>query len=315
MPARVLLLTDARADAHAWPGHPERPERREAAVAGVRDAAGELLVEEPALIATPEEIARVHDADYVRLLDEAEARGGGWLDGDTFLVRGSMEAARTAAGATVRAARAAVDGSAAVAFAAVRPPGHHAPRDRGSGFCLLNNVAIAVAALRAQGVERVAVVDWDVHHGDGTQSIFEADPAVLYASTHQYPFYPGTGAASERGVGAAEGTTLNRPLAAGEGDEAFVATWLEDLLPAIEAFRPGAMVVSAGYDAHAADPLAELAVTEAGYEAVARALGGLASRLGIGGVALALEGGYDLVALRASVAATVRGLLPGREGA
>jgi acetoin utilization deacetylase AcuC-like enzyme len=201
---------------------------------------------------------------------------------------------------------------AEVAFAAVRPPGHHAPRERGSGFCLLNSIAIAAAALRADGVERVAIVDWDVHHGDGTQAIFAADPSVLYASTHQFPFYPGTGAAAERGLGPGEGTTLNRPLLVGDGDDAFVAAWTDELLPAVEAYRPGAILVSAGYDAHAADPLAELRVTEAGYEAVARALGRVAGDLGIPGVALTLEGGYDLDALRASVAATVRGLLAGR---
>jgi acetoin utilization deacetylase AcuC-like enzyme len=281
----------------------------------VRDAAGDRLVEESAPPVTEEAIAHVHDPAYVEVLDEAEARGGGWLDPDTYVVPGSMAAARTAAGATVRAAVAAHAGEAEVAFAAVRPPGHHAARDRGSGFCLLNSVAIAVASLRAAGVQRVAIVDWDVHHGDGTQAIFEADPTVLYTSTHQFPFYPGSGAAAERGRGAGIGTTINRPLLAGDGDDAFVAAWTDELLPAVEAFGPGAIVVSAGYDGHAADPLAELTITEAGYETVARAIGGVAARLAIPGVALTLEGGYDLDALRASVAATIRGLVAGREQA
>jgi acetoin utilization deacetylase AcuC-like enzyme len=308
----VLLLTDARTDAHASPGHPERPARREAGAAGVRDAAGGRLVEERAEPATDAELTRVHDPEYVAVLSKAEAQGGGWLDLETFVVPGSMEAARLAAGATIHAARAAVAGDAEVAFAAVRPPGHHARRDRGSGFCLLNHVAIAVAALRADGAaQRVAIVDWDVHHGNGTQAIFAAVADVIYTSTHQYPFYPGTGAAADDAGGVAH----NRPLYAGDGDEAFVAAWRDELLPAIEAFGAEAILVSAGYDAHAADPLAELTVTETGFEEVARLLSSTASRLGLRGVALTLEGGYDLDALRGSVAATVRGLLDGRDRA
>jgi acetoin utilization deacetylase AcuC-like enzyme len=287
-----------------------------AAVAGVRDAAGAHLAEiEPEPVAE-ELLTAVHDRAHLAFLDDAEARGGGWIDPDTYLVAGSMRVARTAAGATVAAARAVARGDAVVAFAAVRPPGHHAAARRASGFCLVNNVAVAVAALRADGLRRVAVVDWDVHHGDGTQELLGADPDLLYASTHQSPFYPGTGWPHERGVGPAAGSMLNRPLAAGEGDEAFIATWRDDLVPAIERFAPNAILVSAGYDAHAADPLAELTVTEAGYEAAARALGAASARLGLAGVALTLEGGYDLEALRASVAATVRGILAGRaEGA
>jgi acetoin utilization deacetylase AcuC-like enzyme len=308
----VLLLTDARIDAHSVPGHPEHPARRDAAAAGVRDAAADRLVEEVPEPATDAELERVHDAGYIALLTDAEARGGGWLDPDTFLVPGSLLAARLAAGATLRAARAAVAGEAAVAVAAVRPPGHHARRDRGSGFCLFNNVAVALAGLRADGAaRRVAIVDWDVHHGDGTQAIVQGERELIYASTHQYPFYPGTGAAADDGGGVAR----NHQLLAGDGDDAFVAAWRDELLPAVEEFRPEAILVSAGYDAHAADPLAELAVTEAGYEAVGRAVGELAGRLEIPGVALTLEGGYDLDALRASVAASVRGVLAGRSPA
>jgi acetoin utilization deacetylase AcuC-like enzyme len=310
--ASVLLLTDARTDAHASPGHPERPARREAAAAGVREGAADQLVEEVPEPATDADLTRVHDPDYIAALGEAEAMGGGWLDPDTYLVPGSVEAARLAAGATIRAARAVVAGDAEVAFAAVRPPGHHARRERGSGFCLVNHVAVAAAALRAEGVaRRVAIVDWDVHHGNGTEAILAGDRDVIYASTHQYPFYPGTGPAADDAGGIAH----NHPLDAGEGDEAFVAAWRDELFPAIEAFRPETIIVSAGYDAHAADPLAELTVTETGFEAVARLLGATAHRLGLGGVALTLEGGYDLDALSGSVAATIRGLLEGRDRA
>jgi len=306
----VWLLTDAAMDAHQAPDHPERPERRGAAATGVRAAAGDRLVEPACEVATNDHITAVHGNEYLAMLVDADDRGGGWLDPDTYLVAGSLLAARLAAGATLQAARAVSAGDAEVAFAVVRPPGHHASRARGSGFCLLNNVAIAVAGLRASGAaQRVAIVDWDVHHGDGTQAIFGADPDVCYTSTHQFPFYPGTGARAERGVG----STHNRPLAAGSGDEEFVEAWLSELLPAIEAFDPAAIVVSAGYDAHRADPLAQLDVTEVGYATVARELGALSRRLGLAGVALTLEGGYDLEALQASTEATVAGILAGRE--
>lgn len=308
----VWLLTETAMDAHAASGHPERPDRRSAAAAGVRDAAGDRLVEVPCIAASDAEIGAVHDAAYLELLADADERGGGWLDADTYVADGSLHAARLAAGATMQAARAVAAGDADVAFAAVRPPGHHAAPGHGSGFCLLNNVAIAAAALRADGLRRIAIVDWDVHHGDGTQAIFEADPELWYASTHQFPLYPGTGERSDHGVGDATGTMHNRPLEPGDGDDAFVGAWRDELLPAVEAFAPQAILVSAGYDAHRADPLAHLDVTEAGYQAVARALGEVSRRLGLPGVALTLEGGYDLNALRASVAATVRGLADGR---
>ncbi|MBW3612412.1 MAG: histone deacetylase [Chloroflexi bacterium] len=313
MTDRVLLVTDPGTDPHYAAGHVERPERREAAAAGVRDAAGGRLLERGAAPADHRLLSGVHDAGYLAALEEIERGGGGWLDSDTYLVEGSSEAARLAAGATVEAARAAVEGVAAVAFAVARPPGHHAAAARGSGFCLLNNVAIAVAALRGAGLaRRIAIVDWDVHHGDGTQAIFDADPEVWYGSTHQQPLYPGTGARSESGSGAAAGTKQNRLLAPGSGDGEFTAAWRDDLMPALEAFAPQAILVSAGYDAHRDDPLASLLVTEAGYAAVAREVGRASARMGLGGVALTLEGGYDLDALRASAAVTVRGLIAGR---
>jgi acetoin utilization deacetylase AcuC-like enzyme len=314
-PPRVLLLSDRAMLRHAAPGHPERPERLAAAIEGVElgaDAsAAELLRRAPAA-ASDETISLVHDGRYLASLDEAAAGGGGWLDADTYLGPESMRAARLAAGATVDASLAAARGEAEVAFAVVRPPGHHASTERASGFCLLNNIAIAVAALRADDLaERVAIVDWDVHHGDGTQAIFAADAALCYASTHQSPLYPGTGGRAERGVGAAAGTKHNAPLLPGTGDAEFVAAWRDELLPAIEAFGPQAILVSAGYDAAAADPLAELEISRDGYRAVATLLGELVGRLGLPGVALTLEGGYDLPSLTADIAATVEGLVDG----
>jgi acetoin utilization deacetylase AcuC-like enzyme len=312
---RVLLLTDPAMDRHVTPGHPERPDRRSAAADGVRDGAARAGagLGEPEFAALDDAvITTVHPAAYLAMLDEAESRGGGWLDSDTYLVGGSMHAARLAAGATVAAARAVTQDPVAVAFAVVRPPGHHAAAARGTGFCLLNNVAIAVGALRSAGLaRRVAIVDWDVHHGDGTQAIFDEDADLCYASTHQSPLYPGSGAASERGVGAAAGTKHNRPLAPGSGDTELLAAWRDDLLPAIAAFEPQAVLVSAGYDGHRADPLAELTLTEDGYRQLGRAVGELASGAGLPGVALTLEGGYDLDALRTSVAASVEGILAG----
>lgn len=311
---RILLLTDASADAHAVAGHPERSERRAAAVSGVRLGAGERIVESRVEPIQDAELSATHDLAYIDALERLDAGGGGWLDPDTFVVRGSLHAARMAAGATVEAAIAAAEGRAEIAFAAVRPPGHHAGRSLGRGFCLLNNIATAVHGLRSRGVaDRIAIIDWDVHHGDGTQSIFDADPGLCYASTHQDNFYPGTGSATDTGRGDGRGTMHNRPLAAGTGDAGFVDAW-GDLLAAVEAFRPDALLISAGYDAHRDDPLAGLFVTEDGFGSVARLVGGVSARLGLAGVAMTLEGGYDLDAVSDSVAASIRGLLHGRAG-
>jgi acetoin utilization deacetylase AcuC-like enzyme len=316
--SRVLLFSDAAMAGHRPPGHPERPERVEAVISGVTDAAASsgATLERPLVKpAEQDALERVHPAPYLALLDDAADKGGGWIDADTFLGHESMVAARLAAGATVQAALSVASGEAQVAFAVVRPPGHHARRERAAGFCLLNNVAVAALALRASGLaQRIAVLDWDVHHGDGTQSIFDADPDLWYASTHQMPLYPGSGDASERGVGPGLGSKHNAPLSPGSGDQAFTKAWLTLLLPAVEEFGPEAILVSAGYDAHRKDPLAGLEVTEAGYREVARAVGSLARAAGLGGVALTLEGGYDLEALHDSAAATVAGLLAGLSG-
>jgi acetoin utilization deacetylase AcuC-like enzyme len=317
-PGRVLVFSDPAMDGHRPPGHPERPERIPAVESGIADAAAAVgaRLERPAVeAAAATALERVHPAPYLALLDDAARQGGGWIDGDTYIGPDSMVAARLAAGATIQAATAVAGGGAEVAFAVVRPPGHHARRERAAGFCLLNNVAVATLALRAAGsARRIAILDWDVHHGDGTQAIFDADPDLCYASTHQMPLYPGTGASSERGTGPAVGTKHNVRLAPGSGDAAFTDAWLAQLLPAVEAFAPEGILVSAGYDAHRLDPLANLEVTEAGYREVAEAIGRTARSAGLGGVALTLEGGYDLDALHDSAAATVAGLLAGLSG-
>jgi acetoin utilization deacetylase AcuC-like enzyme len=306
----VLLLTDPAMAAHAWPGHPERPERVEAVGAGVADgaqASSARLVQRSAPPATHDMLMRVHDVGYLDWLVARAAAGGGWLDPDTYLVEATPAGAWLAAGLAAASAEAVVSGEADVAFAAVRPPGHHAHRDRGKGFCILNNVAVAATWVRASGLaRRVAILDWDVHHGDGTQSIVAADPETFYGSTHQYPWYPGTGSADE-----VSDRVVNVPLAAGSGDEAFVAAWRDTILPAVDAFGPTAVLVSAGFDAHLDDPLAGLMVTSTGFRAVGFEVGKLARRLGLRGVALTLEGGYDLDALRASARATIEGLLAG----
>lgn len=316
---RVLLLTDRAMEHHRAPGHPERPERLAAVLDGVVAGAAAGDAELETRVPTPadaEALQRVHDADYLRTLDLIGANGPSWLDPDTYIGAESMVAARLAAGATIEAARSVAAGEADVAFAVVRPPGHHASRRHAAGFCLVNNIAVAAGSVRAAGLaERVAIVDWDVHHGDGTQEVFGADPAVVYASTHQSPLYPGTGDAWETGRGAGVGSMHNHPLPPGSGNDAFVSAWTDELLPAIETHRPDAILVSAGYDGHASDPLAHLEITEVGYGTVARAVGALAGRLGLPGVALTLEGGYDLEALTTSVATTVAELLVGlREG-
>ncbi len=308
----VLVLTDAAMERHAAPGHPERHERLAAVAAGVTagcTAAGARLTVRSPRPADEPAITAVHDPEYVAALDRLDATGGGWIDADTYLAPGSMRAARLAAGAAIEAALAVARGEVAVAFSVSRPPGHHASARRGAGFCLLNNIALAAAALRAAGLaRRIAILDWDVHHGDGTQAIFDDDADLLYASTHQRPLYPGSGSAAERGHGAAAGTKHNVTLLPGAGDEAFVEAW-HGLLERTREFRPEAILVSAGYDGHRDDPLANLEITADGYRSVAQAVGKLTRELGLPGVALILEGGYDLDALKASAAATIEGLL------
>ena len=284
--------------AHGLARHPERPERLTAILdhldaTGLRGRMVKLVPRD----VTDAEVAAVHRAGVPRFAEELAAGGGGRADADTYVAASSPAVSRRAAGAVLVALEAVLRGDVDNAFAAVRPPGHHATAERMMGFCLLNNVAIAAAAALASGVERVAIVDWDVHHGNGTQAIFDADPRVLYFSTHAFPFYPGTGDVADAGIGEARGTKINVPLPAGTDAAGFVAAYERVAVPTIERFRPQLMLVSCGWDAHARDPLAPLAVTTDGYTRVARLVRDVAGTVCDGRLVVALEGGYDTHAL------------------
>ncbi len=288
--------------------HPERQARIDAVMAGIADLApalgAELEIVSP-VRADAVALERVHTANYLQRLEEFCLSGGGNLDLDTFARPDSWEAALLSAGAGLQAIDLLRERGDGVAFVATRPPGHHALGDRSMGFCLLNNVAVSAAALVATG-ERVLIVDWDVHHGNGTQAIFWDDPAVLYVSTHQSPFYPGTGEADEVGGPSARGLTVNVPLPAGATGD--VVRRALDVVagPAIDAFAPTWVLISAGFDAHRGDPLADLALSGGDFAALARMVSAYAPRPGR--VVVVLEGGYDLDGLRASVAATLGAL-------
>ncbi|MFQ5797724.1 MAG: histone deacetylase [Bacteroidota bacterium] len=253
-------------------------------------------------------LATVHSEEYVEFIYRACRSGVEVLDqGDTHVCRDSYQVALRAAGGVVRAVDEVMAGKLSQVFCAVRPPGHHAGRDVAMGFCLFNNVAVGARfAQQKYGVERVAIVDWDVHHGNGTQHIFYEDPTVFYISLHQYPFYPGTGGREERGTGRGEGYTINVPMKAGSGERDYLQAFEEEILPALERFHPELILISAGFDAHRHDPLANINLTELSFSTLTRMLGEVAARHAGGRIVSVLEGGYDLQALARSVEAHLR---------
>ena len=287
--------------------HPERQGRIFAAMDGVRSLHLDDDIEYLEVAPAPmEALERVHDTSYLRGLESFCADGGGDLDPDTFARRDSWLAARRAAGAGLAAIEALQEAGDGVAFIPVRPPGHHALGDRAMGFCLLNNIAVAAAALTASD-ERVLIIDWDVHHGNGTQSIFWEDPRVLFVSSHQFPWYPGTGTASEVGGIDARGLTVNVPLPAGATGDVVLGAFDSVAGPVVASFAPTWVLVSCGFDAHRADPLGELALSAGDFAALARLVKEFVPATGH--LALFLEGGYDAAALKASVAATLGALI------
>ena len=314
LPVSAVVFSSPRfADHLLPPGHPESPSRarRMQQVASEFAALGGEVRESRA--ATDAELARVHDEAYIAALMRLSGRSSE-LDGDTFTSPDSVEVARLAAGAAVTAVDAVLleEDAASRALVMVRPPGHHAERDRAMGFCLLNNVAVAAAHARAAGLARVAIVDYDVHHGNGTQWAFYDDPSVLFISTHQFPYYPGTGAASEIGRGAGTGFTVNLPLAAGAGDADLEVAYQRVVLPVLEQFRPELVLVSAGFDGHLDDPLGALQLSTGQYARLTRLLVDVADRHCGGRLVAVTEGGYDLEALGACLRGALA-VLDGRD--
>jgi acetoin utilization deacetylase AcuC-like enzyme len=291
-------------------GHPERPERlhaiREAFARNGTEA--QLIQTEPQAV-NRELLESIHRPAYVAAIERFCAAGGGQLDPDTSAVCESWNAAQKAAGAVILGVRNVLGGVWNRAFCSVRPPGHHAPANRAMGFCLFNNVAIGAQDALNSGLKRAAILDWDVHHGNGTQSIFWERRDVFYASWHQYPFYPGTGAANETGIGDGLGTTLNCPLPARSGDAEYLHAWRERIRPALEEYKPEMLILSAGFDADARDPLAGLTVTASGFEKLSREIIEWADRSCNGRVVSVLEGGYNLSALAEDVTLHVQTLL------
>ncbi|MEE2673462.1 MAG: histone deacetylase [Myxococcota bacterium] len=296
---KIQVVADARYQDHQGPdGHPERPERLLAVEEALSEfeAAIERRTPRPA---EAHEIQRVHGREYWERVEQSAHLPASRLDPDTYTCRESFEVARLAAGGTLDLACSIAAGEATCGIAAVRPPGHHAEADRAMGFCLFNNVAVAARALQAEhGLDKLLILDWDVHHGNGTQHSFEDDPSVLYASTHQFPYYPGTGDFGEAGIGRGLGTTLNIPMPAGCGDAEYVGALARLLVPVARQYQPQMILVSCGFDAHREDPLASMDLTEAGYRAMTQIVRSLADEICGGRILFVLEGGYAASSLR-----------------
>lgn len=295
---------------HEYRGHPESPDRLRAILHVLEEAQtlDSLHLIEPAPV-DRDLLEQIHPADYVDRVRRVSESGGGRLDADTYLNRASWDAALLAAGGAVDLTRAVLDGELDNGFALIRPPGHHAEVSRGMGFCLFNNVALAAQAALNAGLTRVLIVDFDVHHGNGTQAIFYDRADVLYFSTHQYPHYPGTGPAEATGAGEGEGYTINVPLSAGIGDDGYLRVFQEILTPGVRRYRPELILVSAGFDTHWQDPLAGMRMSVTGFARLAGILRDLAAELCEGRLVFSLEGGYHLEALSHGVHACVRTLL------
>jgi acetoin utilization deacetylase AcuC-like enzyme len=285
-------------------GHPESPKRLEAILRMLEKApfSGDLIRVEDFTPRAPESLHLVHDFAYVEWVEERIREGYSVLDwGDTRVGPHSYEAALKAADAAVEAAVRVWTGGLDRAFVAPRPPGHHAEHNRAMGFCIFNNIAVAAAWMLNEGAKRLAIVDWDVHHGNGTQNTFYSEPRVLFISLHQYPHYPGTGAADERGSGEAVGTTMNFPMRAGSGDEEYLQAFDNKILPALEEFAPEMILISAGFDAHRRDPLSSIQLSTKAYGEMTSRLCNTADKLCGGKVVSILEGGYDLGILQEAV--------------
>lgn len=307
---RIALVDSPTFGAHVPPGyHPERPERLLAARRAVATLTSVGAIFDPveARPATATELARVHTPQYLEALLALRGKQG-YLDGDTFYSPRSVEAAVLAAGASVALVDRLLRGEGNLGVGLLRPPGHHAKADAAMGFCLVNNVAVAAAHARASGLSRVAIVDFDVHHGNGTQAIFAEDPSVLYISTHQFPFYPGTGALDEAGTGAGEGFTVNVPLEAGQGDATYRGAFERIVLPVLDEYKPELVLISAGFDAALRDPLAGMELTAPAYGWMTAELRKIADAHAHGRIALLLEGGYDLPSLEAGLGHAIQGM-------
>ena len=311
--ATLLISHPSFLEHDTGPHHPERPDRLRAILGALEDPAFDGLVRLAAPAASMEEMTRVHPQDYVEAILGIRPGPGEHVhvDGDTVVSQGSAEAIQRAAGAVVAGVEAVMEGKVQTAFAVVRPPGHHAAPSIPGGFCLINNAAVGARHAQAKyGVERVAIVDFDVHHGQGTQAVVEPDPSLFYASTHQYPLYPGTGSSRETGT---DHNVINVPLRAGSGSAEFRAAWGERILPMLEEFAPEFVIVSAGFDAHRADPLAQLEVETEDFVWLTEELLAIADRHAQGRLVSVLEGGYDLNALAESVATHVQSLMQAGE--
>lgn len=304
----TVFLADSIAKQHdPGPGHPEQPARWDAAIRGLGDY---KLTDVPLRAATEEELAMCHSHRYIGVArHDVESGAHSLSTGDTDIGPRSFDVALRAAGTCLNAVDLVMQGKAKNAFCIVRPPGHHACSSRGMGFCLFNNIAVAARyAQRQFGVERVAIADWDVHHGNGTQDIFYTDPTVFFFSTHQSPWYPGTGAATETGEGAGEGMTLNCPFPAGSGRDQILGAFREKFAPRMDSFRPDLLMISAGFDSRLGDPLGRFTLTDADFSELTTLMSGIAHKYAGGRLVSVLEGGYDLNGLSRAVSAHAHSL-------